>query len=168
MPENQPVPINLNLLDYSSGLKTRLCENRRELLDPVRKAWVAMTPEELVRQTLLSHLVSVMSYPLGRIAVEKGIVWNGLQFRFDLLVYGPDMQPFLLVECKAPHVQLKESVLWQITRYNLRVKAPFSLITNGVWSCCASLDHLAGTAEWIDALPPYPKPQFSSGLREIP
>lgn len=179
---SHPVFLDLQLLDHASGLPIRERSStnqkgysgsltdrmpdpaspqsapkiRREVYDPARRSWVAVTPEELVRQALLEHLVHVMHYPLRRIAHEKGIVWNGLQFRFDMLVYGPDMNPFLLVECKAPSVNLSESVLWQITRYNLKIKAPYSLITNGRASCCAALNHESGTADWLEALPPYP------------
>jgi hypothetical protein len=153
---DKPVYIDLQLLRYSGELQFREGEGRREIYDVSRRRWVVVTPEELVRQLLVKHLIQGLGYPSGRIAVEKGLVLHGRKFRFDMLAWGPDMTPLLLAECKAPAVALSEAVVWQVTRYNLSVRAPYSLVTNGQACCCARLDFDTGKAEWLEGIPPYP------------
>lgn len=85
----------------------------------IRKRWVAITPEEEVRQSLIQKMVSELGYPKGLISVEKKIGDR----RFDLVCYSKSAQPLLLVECKAG--ELNEAAENQAIGYNATVKAPF-------------------------------------------
>lgn len=100
------------------------------IFDPVRKKYVALTPEEWVRQHILHYLLE-RGYPASLIAIERGIAVNGLTRRFDIVVYRRDAQPLILVECKAQEEALDHKVVMQAIAYNLTVQARYLWLTNG-------------------------------------
>ena len=101
------------------------------LFDNIRKRWLLLTPEEWVRQNFIQYLVQVKKYPATLIALEKMIRLGELKKRFDILVYDPSHKPFMMVECKAPLIDLDENVLQQVLRYNIPVPVEYMIITNG-------------------------------------
>jgi hypothetical protein len=102
------------------------------LWDPVRRLQVADTPEERVRQKLISWLAEVYKIPLHRMQVEVDIGSKG-ENRADLVVWeaGDFSQPWLMAECKRPGIKLDESVLDQVRRYTRLITPKFVLLTNG-------------------------------------
>lgn len=117
-------------MDISSYLtELRIKENM--VFDPVRKKWLIIQPEELVRQALLLYLLQEKALPLARIAVEKAIRLHNQIRRFDLVYYGRHGAPLLLVECKSPSTPLTQQVLEQAVWYNYEIKAPYLLLSNG-------------------------------------
>lgn len=102
------------------------------IFDEIRKKWVVCTPEEWVRQNLIKFLIENLSFPKSLIAVEKSILIAGKNLRFDLLVYDKEFKPLVLIECKAPTVNLNQSVFNQIWSYNYKVDAPYFIVSNGV------------------------------------
>ncbi len=106
-------------------------ENRvRQIFDPVRKKYVALTPEEWVRQHVLHYLLG-MGYSAALIAVEREIDVNGTRKRFDIVVYDRDSKPLIIVECKAQGEAIGQNVVMQIASYNLSLRAQYFWITNG-------------------------------------
>ena len=101
------------------------------IFDAIRKQWLPLTEEEWVRQNLVAYFINVLHYPKETIALEKGLLVNGLPKRFDILVYDKDHQPWMLVECKAPQVPLNEKVLRQALHYHLTLPARWIVISNG-------------------------------------
>lgn len=132
----------------------RKAGGRDEIFDAWRRAWVRLTPEEWVRQHILRWLTEVQQYPAGMVAVEKELVMGTMRRRYDILVFDPDHQPWMLVECKAPDVELSEKTLMQVLRYNMKVKAAYLVITNG--HHCFAADIRAQPAIWISEMPLYP------------
>src|SRR5678810_540069 len=107
-------------------------ENGKEyIFDAIRKAWLLLTQEEWVRQNFVNYLINQLKYPSTVIALEKEIWLNDLKKRFDILVYNDEHQPWMLIECKEPKVQLSDEVLQQVLRYNIGVPAEYIVITNG-------------------------------------
>lgn len=104
---------------------------REFIFDTLRKKWVVLTPEEWVRQNFISYLVKEKNYPTTLIAVEKEIRLGELKKRFDILVYDPSHQPWMMIECKAMEVELDEKVLQQLLRYNLSTPVRCMVISNG-------------------------------------
>jgi type I site-specific restriction endonuclease len=102
------------------------------IFDSVRRKWLVLTPEEWVRQHLINFLVTVKKFPASSIAVEKELALNDLKRRFDIVVYDNQLRPYLIVECKAPYVPLSPVVIEQTLRYNLTIKAPLLMISNGI------------------------------------
>lgn len=121
----------LFLADSLPAPALRRIGNREEIFDLCRKKWVALTPEEWVRQQVLMQFTEILQVPSGWIAVEKEIQVNQLKKRFDILVYDAQTLPFCMIECKAPELPLTESVLEQLLRYHLQVPVPYLIITNG-------------------------------------
>ncbi|MCW3078543.1 MAG: restriction endonuclease subunit [Bacteroidetes bacterium] len=102
------------------------------IFDSIRKKWLVLTPEEWVRQHLINYLVHVKNYPASLIAIEKEIALNDIKKRFDVVVYNSSLLPHILIECKAPYIELDLSVIEQALRYNLNLKSEFVMITNGL------------------------------------
>ena len=135
-----------------SGLVTRVENGRTLVLDPVRRRYVALTPEEGVRQRLLADLIA-LGYPPGLLAVEKGLVFGGKTWRADAVAYGRDGRVLLLAECKAPGVAVSQTTFDQLARYNAVLGASVLVVDNGrVRYCCVREG--AGWA-FVDAVPPY-------------
>ncbi len=118
------------------AVQQRQAAGRAELFDPVRRRWVAATPEEWVRQHLVAFLVAHRGVPPGLVAVERAVPHPTLPRRADVLVYGPDGRARLLVECKAPTVALGQAVFAQAARYAKVLAAPYVLVTNGLSHAC--------------------------------
>lgn len=98
----------------------------------VRKKSILVTPEEWVRQHVISYLVYHKKYALGRLAVEVNLKVNSLSKRADIVYYDEFVKPQLVVECKAPEVKLTLETVFQIATYNSKLNARFLLITNGL------------------------------------
>lgn len=101
------------------------------IFDPVRRRWLLLTPEEWVRQNFVNYLLRQQGYPATLIALEKQIHLGEMTKRFDILVYDPAHQPWLMVECKAPTVSLTEDTLQQVLRYQMVLPVSYLLISNG-------------------------------------
>jgi type I site-specific restriction-modification system R (restriction) subunit len=126
-------------VDFSlltAHLSLRTTSNGRQIHCVIRKRYFVVTPEELVRQLLLHYLIKVKNYPKNSIAVEKQIILNGQKKRFDILVFTPNAEPFLLIECKASDVPIIQSTFDQIARYNMVLKANFMVVCNGRQTYC--------------------------------
>ena len=105
-----------------------------ELFDPLRRKWVARTPEEEVRQAVIAWLRDVQGFPVGLMESEYGFVYNRRRYRADILVFDRQLQPHLLVECKAPGVKLNAKVVEQVVRYTRVLAVKYVLVTNGTTS----------------------------------
>ena len=125
------------LINYPEPVFNIKKENGKEfILDLLRKKWIALTPEEWVRQNFIQVLIHSYNYPTSLIAVEKEIMLGELKKRFDILVYDKDHKPWMMVECKAATVVLNEKVFDQLLRYNQALPVSFLIITNGNATYC--------------------------------
>ena len=97
-----------------------------------RSGWLCPPPEEHVRQVFILYLLNVNGFPLSHLSVEHAVTVNGMTQRYDLVVFDDALQPYMVVECKAPHVKLTQKVAEQASRYNSVLKAPLLCVTNGV------------------------------------
>ena len=144
----------LNLPDAT--LQTRTGPSGKpEVLCLARKKWVALEPEEWVRQHVLAFLSETLGYPLGCMAVEHRLTLNGMPRRADVVCFTADQTPRLLVECKAPNVALSQDAVNQAARYNLVLKVPVLLVTNGMQHAAYEVDP-GGLSRHLQALPPCP------------
>ena len=125
-------------------LKIRESGSRKEVFDPVRQKWVVMTPEEQVRQVFILYLLNVKQLPLSHLSVEHAVTVNGMTQRYDLVVFGDDLKPWMMVECKAPHVKLTQKVVAQAGRYNSILRAPLLCVTNGLEQRVFKIDFESG------------------------
>lgn len=134
--------MNINLKKYIDHVKVnRNSEGELCIFDPIRKSFYLFQPEELVRQLLMYYLIHVKSVPKGLIQVEKQILVNGIRKRFDVVIYDRQVKPYVLIECKAPEVNITQAVIDQIAIYNYALDAPFLLVTNGADTRLFRQDH---------------------------
>lgn len=146
--------IDINLHQYSSQLKTKKEAGTIYVFDIIRLKYLVLQPEEMVRQLLILHLIA-MGYPKEKIQVEKGLNINGLQRRFDIVVYDTHFFPYLLIECKSHTVQIKQETFDQIANYNIALRAPYIMVSNGVQTYCSHLNFEDGIIKSLDTLPAY-------------
>jgi len=93
-------------------------------------------PEEVVRQSVIRHLVDRLGVPKSCLRQELALSTYDpkVRDRVDVAVFaasGSAMVPVLLVECKAPDVALDEAVVAQVRRYLRLLPAKWIAITNG-------------------------------------
>ena len=123
------------------------------VFDPLRRRFVALTPEEEVRQKVLFLLVEHLKVPAGRVAVEYSVKVNGMDKRADVVVFGAEGQPLMVVECKAASVALTSAVLDQAVRYYAALRPKYLLLFNGEAAYCYAVG--AQALQPMDHLPTY-------------
>lgn len=136
---------NIQLREHPDG--------HREVLDPVRKRWVALTPEEWVRQQTICLLHDRYDYPLELMQVEGAITVNGQTRRCDIVVYDTDGRPHLIVECKRPDVPINQKVCDQACRYNTVLQVPLLLLTNGKQQIVIEIDYRNRSLRQLPSIP---------------
>lgn len=146
--------MNLALPLLQLPLRTASRDGRPTVWDPFRKKWVALTPEEHVRQLLLQFLTQQAGYPAGRIGVEKKVPVNGRPRRFDAVVFDASHAPWMLVECKAPEVEVTEATLQQLLHYHRSLQCRYWLLSNGRSTFCADACE-PEAIRWLAGLPAY-------------
>lgn len=121
----------LNFPDYEFRFKKN-DKGGLMIFDSIRKKFIELTPEEWVRQNLVSYLIQQKSYPQSLFSLETGLKLNSTQKRTDLVIYNTDKKISVLAECKAPSVKITKSVAEQALRYNLIHNAEYLVLTNGL------------------------------------
>lgn len=133
--------LKLNLPLYEFRIKKQ--NNKIFIFDDIRKKHVTLTPEEWVRQNFIRFLVEEKSFPKSYIAVEQEINVNGLRKRCDGLVYNRQMQPMVILEFKAPSVNITQETFDQAAVYNSKVGAKYFILSNGMMHICCLLNENA-------------------------
>ena len=126
------------------------------VFDVLRKKNILLTPEEWVRQHWISLLLFGQGFPKGLITSERGLTYNGLQKRTDLLVFDREGLPYFLIECKAPEVKINQKVLSQAITYNQTLKCPFIGLSNGKKHVFMGYDEAEGKYLQQSTFPPIP------------
>ncbi len=147
----------LNLPGYSFPIRSE-GSGKKRIFDELRKKWIALTPEEWVRQNFVSYLINEKNYPPGLIGVEVTFKMNSLTRRTDILVYNRMGNPILIVECKAPDIKIDNKVFDQIVAYNFKFKLNYIVVTNGIkhFACRIEGDK-ALKYEFLKSIPEYDK-----------
>ena len=143
----------LNLPSIPLRLKDE--EGIVKVFDPLRDKYVALTPEEFVRQHFTAWLRDSRHYPASLMANEIGIEVNGKRKRCDTVVFGNDGKPMVIVEYKAPDVTVNQAVFDQIVRYNMTLHADYLVVSNGINHYCCVMDYENGTYHFIPEIPDY-------------
>jgi hypothetical protein len=133
----------------------RQFNNVSEVFDPVRKKYVAFTPEEFVRQYVINYLIKNKDVPPGCISIEKSIRLNRLSRRVDIAVYNEKLVIALIIECKAPEVELTQDVFDQVFRYNIELNAKFVAITNGRKIICSFVSNASSDLVFFSDFPDF-------------
>ncbi|MCF6170892.1 MAG: type I restriction enzyme HsdR N-terminal domain-containing protein [Bacteroidales bacterium] len=137
-------------------LKTRQNpQGKTEVFDAIRKKYVALQPEEWVRQQFIGFLIHHKNYPASLIAIEKGLAINGLQKRFDAVVFNRNGRPVVLIEFKAPQVKLDDTTFRQVAAYNLNMRVNYLIISNGLMHYCCEMDYEKNSFRFLKDIPGY-------------
>ena len=147
--------LDLDIIKFKDQLQIKELEDKRMIFCLIRKKWLVNTPEELVRQLTLLCLIREKGFSRTAINVEKALKINKTLKRFDIVVYAKNGTPQILIECKAPSIKLNQEVFDQAARYNLQLKAPFLLITNGLSAYCTKINFEVKNFEFLEQIPTY-------------
>lgn len=145
--------IKLNFPDYTFSIKEM--DGKAVIFDPARKKYISLMPEEWVRQHVIQFLHLEKQVPLSLIRVESEIKLYKTRKRFDIAVFDRNGHPRLVVECKAPSVQVTQEVLDQVVRYNFALKVGLLMLTNGIQHLYCQVDTNDGLIKIIDDLPDF-------------
>jgi len=143
----------LNLPAYDHKLKHSA--EKSFIYDIIRRKYVALTPEEWVRQHMIHYLILNRQYPKSLLAVERGLSYNQLAKRTDVCLYGNNALPLMLIECKASHVAISSATVQQAIVYNKTLKANYLVLTNGLNHFCWEVNRHTGHLKPLSEIPLY-------------
>ncbi|MCF6307254.1 MAG: type I restriction enzyme HsdR N-terminal domain-containing protein [Flavobacteriaceae bacterium] len=144
---------NLNFPKYKFRFKSN--ENKTLIFDIIRKKFVALTPEEWVRQHVIHFLISEKEYPISLINIEKQIKLINTIKRYDIVVFNKDGSIHIIVECKAPSIKINQQTFDQIARYNFVLNADYLFISNGLEHYFCQMDYENENYIFLKELPSY-------------
>ena len=133
----------------------KVASQRTQIFDAFRNKFVALTPEEWVRQHMLNYLYEHLHYPKNLLGVEVSLKLNNLSKRADIVVYAADLTPWMIVECKAAEVEITQAVFDQAARYNLTMRVPFLVVTNGIRLLAARINFQEEKIEMLQSMPDF-------------
>ena len=129
----------LNLPPYPIKIQEK--GEKRQIFDFLRRKWVALTPEEWVRQHFTHFLVEQKNYPQALLANEVELRIGEKRLRCDTLLYNKELRPRMIIEYKAPTIQIQQKTFDQISVYNLLLKVDYLVVSNGLRHYCCKIDY---------------------------
>lgn len=136
--------------------RTRTQQGRTAIYDRLRRRYVALTPEEWVRQHFVHFLIDHKHFPALLMANEVSLTLNGTTRRCDtVLCHRDGGQPRLIVEYKAPTVEITQAVFNQIAAYNSVLRADYLIVSNGLQHYCYHVDYATDTGRFLPDIPDY-------------
>ncbi len=145
--------MEINLPPFETKLRER--NGKREIFDFLRRRYVALTPEEWVRQHFVHFLVDHKGYPKGLLANELELHIGEKRLRCDTLLYNSMLQPRMIVEYKAPEISITQRVFDQITVYNMLLHVDYLIVSNGLQHYCCRMDYTQGVYTFLPTIPDY-------------
>ena len=145
--------MEINLPSYE--IKLRDQGGKREIFDFLRRRYVALTPEEWVRQHFVHYLVEHKGYPKGLLANELELRVGEKHLRCDTVLYNNALQPQMIIEYKAPSVSITQRVFNQISAYNILLHVDYLVVSNGVQHYCCRMDYARRSYEFLHDIPLY-------------
>jgi len=139
-------PFDAKILETDSGLV---------IFDEVRRKYVALTPEEWVRQHFVHYLIAKKGYPRSLMANEISITLNSMTRRCDTVVYNNRLEPLMILEYKSPQISINREVFDQIARYNSVLRVEYLIVSNGLSHYCCKMDYENQTFCYLREIPDY-------------
>ena len=144
---------SLNLPPYATKIVLR--DGKNMIWDVIRRKYVALTPEEWVRQHFVHFLIEHKGYPVSLLANEVALTLNGTSRRCDTVLYDRTLSPRMIVEYKAPHIPITQKVFDQICRYNLVFHVDYLIVSNGLSHYCCCMDYANNSYQFLPEVPEY-------------
>ena len=145
--------MEINLPAYE--MRVREQRGRHEVFDFLRRRYVALTPEEWVRQHFVHYLVEHKGYPKGLLANEMELRVGEKRLRCDTVLYNNVLQPLMIMEYKAPSVPITQRVFDQITAYNNLLHVDYLVVSNGLQHYCCRMDYEGRSYTFLKEIPDY-------------
>lgn len=145
--------LSLNLPAFDTKIASR--DGKNVIFDVIRRRYVALTPEEWVRQHFVHFLIAHKGYPASLMANEVLLNLNGTKKRCDTVLYARDLSARMIVEYKAPHIEITQAVFDQIARYNIVLKVAYLVVSNGLQHYCCCLDYEKQSYTFLQDIPDY-------------
>ena len=145
--------LSLNLPAFDAKIAAR--NGKNVIFDVIRRRYVALTPEEWVRQHFVHFLLAHKGYPQEHMANEVQVQLNGTKKRCDTVLYRRDLTARMIVEYKAPEIEITQKVFDQITRYNMVLKVDYLIVSNGLQHYCCRIDYEHNSYTFLQDIPEY-------------
>lgn len=145
----------LNLPPYNISIRKH--GNRDQIFDILRRKFVALTPEEWVRQHFVHYITEHKGYPMMLLANEVQLKVGDKTVRADSILYDNHLQPRMIIEYKAPTIKLAQKVFDQISVYNLLLHVDYLIVSNGLQTYCCKMDYDNQKYLFLTDIPDYQK-----------
>ena len=145
--------LKLNLPPFDKKITKK--DDKAFILDVIRRQYVALTPEEWVRQHFVHFLIEHKGYPQSLMANEVQLKLNGMSRRCDTVVYDRALRPRVIIEYKAPSVSITQRVFEQICRYNIVLQVDYLIVSNGLAHYCCKVDYANRSYTFVEDIPEY-------------
>lgn len=146
---------NLQLIFPEFEYKLTKKEGKLFIFDPIAKKYRVLSPEEWVRQHCLNYLTNHLGYPATNIQIERALKVNKLVRRTDIQVFNSSGELLIIIECKAPHIEINEITFQQISQYQQKNNAPYLVLTNGIENHIFEINALENRTSKIQNFPIY-------------
>ena len=143
----------LNLPKY--GIKIANENGHLTIFDVLRRKYVALTPEEWVRQHFVHYLIGHKGYPQTLMANEIQLAIGNKKLRCDSVLYDRSLKPRMIIEYKAPTVNITQKVFDQITVYNMLLHVDYLVVSNGIKHYCCQMDYDNQKYLFLEDIPDY-------------
>lgn len=145
--------LELNLPPFEKKITTE--GNKSSIFDIIRRRYVALTPEEWVRQHFVHFLIEHKGYPQSLMGNEVSLDLNGMSRRCDTVVFDRSLKPRVIIEYKAPTVKVTQRVFDQICRYNIVLQVDYLIVSNGLDHYCCRVDYASQSYQFLPDIPTY-------------
>lgn len=145
--------IQLNLPPYQ--IRVREVNGRKQIFDVLRRKYIALTPEEWVRQHFIHYLIEHKSYPATLLANEVPLQVGEKKVRADSVLYDNQLRPRMIIEYKAPTIPLTQKVFEQISVYNFLLHVDYLIVSNGLDTYICKMDYKNQTYAFLETIPDY-------------
>ena len=143
----------INLPSYNARITNS--EGKPKIFDDLRRRYVALTPEEWVRQHFIHYLTEHLGYPASLLANEVELNVGQKKLRCDSVLYGLQAQPLMIIEYKAPTIALSQKVFDQISVYNMLLHVDYLVVSNGLEHYCCKMDYDNQKYLFLNEIPSY-------------
>ena len=145
--------LSLNLPPFDVKMQQR--NGKNFIFDPLSRKYISLTPEEWVRQHFIHFLTNYKGYPKGLLANEIQLNLNGTKKRCDTVLFNKDLSARMIIEYKAPNIEITQAVFDQITRYNMVLKVEYLIVSNGIHHYCCHIDYSTMQYTFLPDIPTY-------------
>ena len=145
--------IRLNLPTFK--IKLSGSQEKPMILDILRRKYVALTPEEWVRQHFIHFLIEHKGYPASLLSNEVSLTIGDKHLRADSVLYNNVLTPKMIIEYKSPTIAITQKVFDQISVYNMLLHVDYLIISNGLQHYCCKMDYTNNKYTFLEDIPDY-------------